>query len=279
MWRRPRQIGRFAVTSLTDGCFALDGGAMFGTVPKTVWEPLTGSDAQNRIPLRINPLLLEVDGLRILVETGFHDGGDRSWQERFAVRREETLLGGLAELGIAPADIDLIVHTHLHFDHAGGNTQAGQRRFPKARHLVQRQELYDANHPHERSRASYLQEDLEPVERAGAFELLDGEAEILPGLRVVPLPGHTLGQQGVFLESEGQQLVYVADLLPTAAHAHLPYIMGYDLYPVTTLEVRRRWFADWLEQGALLALPHDPEVAFAQLELDPKGRYRLRREG
>lgn len=273
-WTQHLQIGEAAVFSLTDGQFRLDGGAMFGSVPKALWERVAPADEQNRIRLRVNPLLIRLGAENILVETGFWDGGGEKFEGLYALDRDETVFRGLDSVGLSPADIHLVINTHLHFDHAGRNvTPAGEPTFPNARYVVQKQELHDARHTHERSRASYVAAYTDPLLDAGLFEVVDGEHELRPGLSVLPLPGHNLGQQGVVLWSGGQTLVYAADLLPTLAHTPYPYIMGYDLYPVTTLETRKRYLPQWFEQGAVICTPHDPDVAFARLEEGKKGGF------
>ena len=269
------ELGRFQVYLFEDGRFWLDGGAMFGVVPKALWSRLTESDEQNRIPLVIRPMLIRADERWILVETGLDVKPGEKHQKIYRIEQSHGLFAALRSLGLGPEDIDLVINTHLHFDHAGWNTRIEDGRllptFPKARYLVQRQELYEALHPHERNRGSYLPENVEPIADAGLFEEVEGEARVLPGLKVLPLPGHTLGQQGVVLESEDKRLVYTADLLPTFNHVGLPYIMAYDLYPVTTLETRRRRYPEWAEAGALLVTPHDPKRPYARLRAGAKG--------
>lgn len=273
-WTQHRKVGDADVYSLTDAQFRLDGGAMFGSVPKVLWERVAPADDLNRIRLRINPLLIRLDGRNVLVETGFWDGGGEKFEGLYALDRDETVFRGLSDLGLAPDDIHLVVNTHLHFDHAGRNvTLTGEPTFPNARYVVQRQELHDAQHTHERSRASYIPGYIDPILAAGLFEIVDGEHELLPGLSVLPLPGHTPGQQGVVLRSGGEVLVYAADLLPTLAHTPYPSIMGYYLFPVTTLETRKRHFPQWFEEGAVICTPHDPDVAFARLEEGKRGGF------
>lgn len=273
MWLKTRKIGQATVHSLTDGRFRLDGGAMFGTVPKVLWNKIAPADDLNRIALRINPLLVQLNGRNILVETGMWEG-DQKFQDMFALERDSTVFEGLRAVGLEPSDIDLVINTHLHFDHAGRNVLDGKPAFPNARYVVQRQELADAHHTHERNRASYYTEQyVEPIEAAGLFDVVDGETELLRGLTLLPIPGHNLGQQAVVLESEGEMLVYTADLLATFAHAPYPYVMGYDLYPVTTLETRKKHYPQWHERGAILAAPHDPDHAFARFEPGPRGGF------
>ncbi len=275
-WNHSRQIGQVQVHSLTDGQFRLDGGAMFGSVPRVLWERAAPADDLNRIRLRINPLLIQLGGENILVETGFWDQGGEKFEGMYALDRDETVFRGLDRLGLTPEDIHLVINTHLHFDHAGRNiTLLGDPTFPNARYVVQKQELHDARHTHERSRASYIPAYIDPILDAGLFDVVDGEHELRPGLSVLPLPGHNLGQQGVVLRSEGQTLVYVADLIPTLAHAPTPYIMGYDLYPVTTLETRKAHLGAWFEQNAIICTPPDPVAPFARLHENPQGGFTL----
>ena len=248
---------------------------MFGTVPKVLWNELNPADELNRISLRINPLLIQLEGKNILVETGFWDQGGEKFENMFGLDRDETVFRGLNDVGLAPADIDIVINTHLHFDHAGRNvTLTGEPTFANARYVVQKQELDDAQHPHARSRASYIAGYIDPVAAAGLFDVVEGEAEIVSGVKVVPLPGHNLGMQGVILESGGETLVYTADLVATTAHAPYPYVMGYDLYPVTCLEMSQKYLPKWFDDDALICTPHDPNTPFARLEETKKG-FRL----
>jgi len=269
------RVGRFEVYLLLDGRFWLDGGAMFGIVPKALWSKKTESDEANRIPLVIRPMLVRAGERWILVETGVDTKPGDKHKKIYRIEEAGRLLSALKELGLGPEDIDLVINTHLHFDHAGLNVVRTEEGlvplFKNARYLVQREEFFEATHPHERNRGSYLPENVEPVAEAGLFEFVEGEAEVLPGLRLVPLPGHTLGQQGVELESEGEKLVYTADLLPTFAHVPLPYIMAYDLYPVTTLETRKKHYPRWAEEGYLVVTPHDPKRPFAKIREGERG--------
>lgn len=271
-WTHQKQVGDATVTTLTDAQFRLDGGAMFGTIPKVLWNELNPADELNRISLRINPLLIQIGEKNILVETGFWDQGGEKFEAMYALDRDETVFRGLSDVGLSPDDIHIVINTHLHFDHAGRNvTLTGDPTFPNARYVVQKQELHDARHAHERSRASYIAAYIEPIADAGLFDEIDGEAEIVPGVSVLPLPGHNLGQQGVVLRSGGETLVYTADLIATTAHVPYPYVMGYDLYPVTCLEMRKKYLPQWFEEGAIICPPHDPQVAFAQLAEAKRG--------
>lgn len=267
-----RRVGDAEVYRLSDGTFRLDGGAMFGVVPRALWAEVSPPDEENRILLRAAPLLIRHLGQNVLVDTGMYDGGGDKFDAMYAVQRDSTVFAGLSAAGLAPEDIDVVICSHLHFDHIGRNVDAlGQPTFPRARYVVQKQELHDAEHPHERSRASYIPETFMPIKEAGLFEVVEGEAELLPGLSVLPLPGHNLGQQGAVLRSGGETLVFTADLLATAAHAPYPWNLGYDLYPVTNLETRKRHFPGWAEEGAVLCTPHDPHLPFLRLEAHKRG--------
>lgn len=257
---------------------------MYGVVPKTLWcrsEP--EADDKNRVLLDLGCLLITTPkGKRVLVDTGLSSkyDNDPKFKNIYAVNRSKTLHDGLQELGLGPGDIDLVVNTHLHFDHAGGNTEKVDGRivpaFPNARYLVQKREWQAANHPHERNAASYLDENFAVLEDSGRLELLDGDAELEPGLTVVRTGGHSEGHQIVQLESEGQGAVYLGDLVPTRAHVPLPFIMGYDLHPVETLEFKRGLYEKALAGDWLLLFDHDNKRRRARLSKDAAGRFTAR---
>jgi len=265
-------VGDARVTVLHDGTIALDGGAMFGVVPRVVWEKRDPPDERNRVTLGLNVALIESGGKRVLVDTGM---GER-WSEKevrmYRIDRSTTLLGGLRARGLGSEDIDVVVNTHLHFDHAGGNTRVEGGRvvpaFPRARYVVQRGEWDDATHPHERSRASYRADDFVPVAEAGQLDLIDGEAEVAPGVRAVRVGGHTTHHQMVVVESGGETLVVPTDLLPTASHLPLPFVMGYDLFPVATLEAKRKLLDAAVEGGWRILFYHDPRTPVGRVRRD-----------
>ncbi|WP_299430503.1 MBL fold metallo-hydrolase [uncultured Meiothermus sp.] len=267
------KLGNFDLWFLSDGEFWLDGGSMFGIVPKNLWSKLVSSDEQNRVRLGLNPVLIRAEGQLVLLETGIDRKPGEKFRRIYGLAEANPLLGQLALLGVRPEEISLVINTHLHFDHAGLNTRLLDGKlvptFPRARHIVQKQELEDATHPHERSRASYLNDNIEPI--LLQFEVVAGKAEIMPGLWVVPVPGHTLGMQAVELASEGQNFAYTADLIPTMAHAPLPYIMAFDLYPMTTLETRKRMYERWMEGDYLLGFTHEPGHPLGRLVRTEKG--------
>ena len=257
-------IGPYRVSFLSGGRFRLDGGAMFGVVPKTLWERVAPADERNRIRMAMNCLLIEGGAERVLVDTGAGTKSDPRFREIFAIERPEGLSADLAALGLSAEDVGTVACTHLHFDHCGGSTlrdPGGALRpaFPRARYLVRRQEWHDAHHANERNRASYLGENYDPLEAAGQLVLHDGDLEVLPGVWMRSLPGHTRGHQGVFFDLPGERALYTVDLVPTLAHLPLPYIMGYDLEPLVTLETKRAILRDATREGWLLLLEHDPD--------------------
>ena len=275
-------LGEIRVHVLSDGGFALDGGAMFGVVPRVVWERTDPPDEKNRVRLALNVALIESGGKRVLVDTGVGDKWGEREREIYRIDRSSSLLAGLASLGVRPEDIDIVINTHLHFDHAGGNTRAIEGRvvptFPRARYVVQLGEWEDATRPHERSRASYLDENYVPLAEARQLHTVQGEVEVAPGVRVVPVGGHTAYHQMVVVESEGQTLAIPTDLVPTASHLPLPFIMGYDLFPVGTLEAKRRILGRAFEERWRLLFYHDPRVQVATIRKQ-KERYVLAETG
>jgi glyoxylase-like metal-dependent hydrolase (beta-lactamase superfamily II) len=258
-------IGPYRVRFLSGGRFRLDGGAMFGVVPKTLWSRVAPADEKNRIQMGMNCLLIEGEGKRVLVDAGSGAKNDPKFRDIYAIERPERLIEDLAALGLAPGDVDTVALTHLHFDHCGGGTSRGEDgvvrpTFPRARYHVRRQEWHDAHHANERNRASYFAENYDPLEASGQLTIHDGDQEILPGVTMRGLPGHTLGHQGVFFDLPGGRALYTVDLVPTVAHLPLPYIMGYDLYPMTTLETKRAILSQATRENWLLLFEHDPEV-------------------
>jgi len=258
-------IGDLRVTMLHDGPFRLDGGAMFGVVPRTLWEKRSPPDDRNRIQLALRPLLVEGEFGRLLVDCGAGDKMPAKQRDIFALDRSRALDQALGEIGLTAADIDVVLATHLHFDHFGGATAAARGalvpRFPNARYRIRAAEWEDATHPHERNRASYLQEDFVPLKEAGVVDFYDGDQAIVPGVRVVRTGGHTAQHQVVYLESGGRTAVFVADLIPVLSHVQDPWIMGYDLFPMETLAFKKRFIREAIDREHLILFEHDPHVA------------------
>jgi glyoxylase-like metal-dependent hydrolase (beta-lactamase superfamily II) len=275
------QFGRLRLDIVRGPSFRLDGGAMFGVVPKTLWERKFPADEKNRIRLATNCLLVRGPGFTVLVESGLGDKWDERAREMYAIERGPALSESLAGRGVAPEEVDALVLSHLHFDHAGGATRrTGDDRgavpaFPNATLYVQAAELAHARAPHERDRASYLPENWEPYAAAGRLEEITGSREIRPGVRVVPLPGHNAGMQAVRADTEGKTCFYFADALPTTAHVPLPWLMAYDLYPVELLDNKRRLIADAVREGWLCVFEHDPDVPWGTIVDEPNGKRRV----
>jgi glyoxylase-like metal-dependent hydrolase (beta-lactamase superfamily II) len=263
-------LGGIELELVSDGLFGLDGGAMFGVVPRTLWERRMPPDDRNRIRLALNCWLIRAAGRTLLVETGAGDKWDARRRDIYALDGAGRLLEALAARGVAPEQVDFVINTHLHFDHCGWNTRrAGDRvvpTFPRARYVVQRGELEHARRPTERDRASYLPENFEPVAEAGQWWEVEGEVEVVPGVRVVPVPGHTRDMQCVLLEGSRLRACILADLVPTTAHLPYAWIMAYDLYPMLTLYNRKRWLPRLAREGWLCLFVHDPAVPAAMLE-------------
>jgi glyoxylase-like metal-dependent hydrolase (beta-lactamase superfamily II) len=274
------KLGAFDIVPVTDGRFRLDGGAMFGVVPKVLWERCCPADDQNRIALTITCLLVRAHGKNILIDTGLGDKEDAKFSAMFAVERTPPLQQSLKQKGLSRDDIHVVVNTHLHFDHAGGNTTRDgddqvSSAFPKAVYHVQRGEYEDAARANERTKASYRRDNFTPIAHVNQWEFLTGDTELFPGITAVVTAGHTRCHQSVKIESEGQVAFFLGDLIPTVSHLPLPYIMGYDLYPIQTLETKR-WVLDRaFEENWLLLFEHDPKVQAGRVRKDVEGKYLL----
>ncbi len=272
------RVGRVTVHAIQAGGQQLDGGAMFGIVPKPLWERRIAADARNRIPLGMRCLLVEHDDGLVLVDTGLGNKEDAKFRDIYGVENAgadgRTLLeDGLRLLGHAPEDVRVVVNTHLHFDHAGGNTYrdvSGEVRpaFPGARYVVHRGEFDYATHANERTAGSYLLPNYVPLAAAGRLDLVSDATEVVPGIRLVATPGHTPHHQSVLVESAGETACFLADVIPTVAHLPLPWIMGYDVEPLVTLESKRRLLARAEADGWLLVFEHDARVACGRVGHD-----------
>ena len=257
-------LGDMELVSLTDGFFCLDGGSMFGTVPRALWEIGTPADARNRISLAMRPLI--VRGARtMIIDAGMGDKENEKFREIYSVDRARSLDCTMAEAGISREEIDIVVASHLHFDHAGGFTfrdASGRVRptFPRAQYVVRRGEWEDATHPHERSRAAYLADNYVPLAEAGVLQLVDEDATIMPGVKVRRTGGHCMHHQMVLIESKGKTAAYVADLIPTKAHVPDTWIAGYDLYPMDTLGAKKQFVKEAMEKDTLVFFAHDPAI-------------------
>lgn len=276
-----RRVGRLTVHALQAGGQRLDGGAMFGVVPKPLWERRIAADARNRIQLGMRCLLVEHDPGLVLIDTGLGNKEDAKFLDIYGVDNagaggRTRLEDALHSLGYQAADVRMVINTHLHFDHAGGNTYAdasGQPRvaFPNARYVVQAGEYRYALDTNERTAASYFARNYAPVYEAGQLDLVDGDREITPGIRVLRTPGHVPHHQSVLLESDGERAIFLGDVMPTTAHLPLPWIMGYDVEPLVTLESKRRLLRRAVDERWLLVFEHDAAVAWGRVREDGKG--------
>jgi methylmalonyl-CoA epimerase len=260
-------VGDLELVSLHDGLFRLDGGAMFGVVPRALWERKSPPDDQNRILMTMRPLVVKGDRT-LLIDAGMGDKESDRFYEIYGADRSRHLDHALADAGIAPDDIDIVLATHLHFDHAGGFTVRDgsgriRPRFPRARYVIRRGEWDDATQPHERNRASYLPDNFIPLAEAGVVDFIDGDDAVMPGVRVQRTGGHTMHHQIVWIESRTERAVYPADIMPTVAHLPDAWIMGYDLYPMDTLAAKKAFGADVAARETLVFFEHDPATPAA----------------
>ncbi|MBA3521446.1 MAG: MBL fold metallo-hydrolase [Gemmatimonadales bacterium] len=281
------QLGALRCHTLEGGLQRLDGGAMFGVVPRTLWTTRIAPDERNRIPLAMRCMLVEhPDGL-VLIDTALGNKEGPKFLDIYGVENSglegaTQLEDALATAGFLPGDVRWVINTHLHFDHAGGNTtmdpelENDPRRhvrltFPNATYLVQRGELEFARAANERTRASYLPHNFEPIAAADRWRLLEGDGEVLPGISVRLTPGHVPFHQAVLVYGGGETVVFVADLIPTEAHLPLPWIMGYDLEPLRTLESKRALLRDAVEGGWRIVFEHDATVVSGRPVVAGKG--------
>ncbi len=272
------RIGNYTITALETGRFALDGGAMFGVVPKNLWSRTNPADEQNRIDMALRVLLIQGNGMNILVDTGMGEKYDAKTAGIYKLDHSKyRLLDSLASVGLLPEDITDIIQTHLHFDHCGGlvtRAETGELvpTFPNAKVFVQKANLGWARKPTEKDRASYLKDDWEPIAANGMIEELDGPGILFPGIDLRIFNGHTRAQQLPHIfDDAGNHLFFCADLFPTKAHISLPWIMGYDNFPLTTMEEKRALLPEAFENKWSLVLEHDPVNAVVSLDSTAKG--------
>lgn len=271
------RLGNVELHVVSDGTFLYDGGAHFGLVPKVLWEKIVQADELNRIPLSLNCLLIESEGKNILVDTGFGDKLTAKERRILDLAGEGRLLRSLQQLGLDPDDIDIVINTHLHSDHCGGNTvlHGGKAvpTFPKAEYWIQRLEWADASFPNERTKATYLKENFLPVKESGQLRLLYGDTRVTPEVCCIVTRGHTRAHQSVVIESGGKTGIFLGDLASWAVNIErLAWVPAYDVEPLETIETKRRIRQWTLEKEALLIFEHDPKVPMGYLR-EKEGRY------
>ena len=270
---RRTTIGDFELTALSDGIYHLDGGAFFGVIPKTLWSRKVRADEKNLVPTGLNSVLVRTGDKNILIETGIGSKLPEKMAQIFG--QPAQLLENLSGAGFSPGDIDIVINSHLHFDHCGWNTVrengAIAPTFPSAIYYVQEGEWKHA-HENQRDGVSYFSENYDPLVESGQMKLLRGNQEIVPGISVEVFPGHTRDMQAIVVQSKGQTACYVSDLIPTSAHLELNWVMGFDLYPLETIESRKHYYARALPEKWLTMFTHDPEVPWTYIDKDQRGK-------
>ncbi len=273
------RLGNADLHIVSDGLAWMDGGGHFGLVPKVLWEKVVQADELNRIPMALNCLLVVSEGQRILVDTGFGDKLSSKERQIWSIAGESRLVGDLRRLGFAPEDIEIVINTHLHSDHCGGNTVLSDGQvvptFPRAEYWIQRLEWADARYPNERTRGTYLAENFVPLEERGQLRLLYGDTRVTSEVRCIVTRGHTRAHQSVVIESGGETAIYLGDLASwTILMERLAWISAFDVEPLETIETKRR-IRDWaLEKNALLIFEHDSRVRMGYLRED-EGKYKV----
>lgn len=271
------QLGHYRVEIIQDTEFRLDGGAMFGVVPRKLWSQVCPPDDENRIRMNMNCVFIDTGADRVLIETGIGNKWSTRQVSMYGIDRQRSLNETLEQrTGCTADEITIVVNTHLHFDHAGGNTTLDASgkpvpAFPNARYFISRAELEHAERPSERDRASYLPDNWQPLIESGQLESKDAEYEVVPGLRMETVAGHNRSMQCWRLERDSQTVFGFADLVPMRAHVRLPWIMGYDLYPVETLEAKKRLLPQAARENWICFFYHDPDEPLCRLSEDEKG--------
>jgi glyoxylase-like metal-dependent hydrolase (beta-lactamase superfamily II) len=272
-------LGDFELTVVSDGTYLLDGGAFFGVIPKTMWSKKVTPDEQNRLDVGLNSLLVRTGDKNILIETGI---GNKLPEKLVQIYKQPAkVLDNLHATGLAPEDIDIVINTHLHFDHCGWNTMrhdAGRivSTFPRAKYYAPDGEWEYARHPSERDAISYISDNYDPLVQSGQMTLLKGGEEIVPGISVKTFPGHTAHMQAVIIESGGRTACYISDLIPTAAHIAITWGMSFDLYPLQTIESRKKYYAQAIPEKWLTVFTHDDKTPWGYVEHDERGRLALK---
>lgn len=271
------KFGKFDLSIIRECVFKLDGGAMFGVVPKSLWSKQLPADEQNRIAMVCNLLLIDTGDKKLLVETGMGDRWSEKERERYGLKSLVNSHTVLDAVGLKPEDIDFVIISHLHFDHVGGATREENGKivpvFPNAKYVVQQGEWDFAFKANARAKASYRPDDYVPLQEHNQLLLVDGDYEVVPGVWVKVTGGHTSHHQVVYFESAGEKGVYFADIIPTKTHLSPPWVMGYDHYPLHSCDIK----ADWLERAAaedwLVVFDHEPGIPWGKVSLSGAGKF------
>ena len=267
-------IGNFELTAVSDGVYPLDAGAFFGVVPKVLWEKKVTADAKNHVPAGLNSVVVQTDDHTVLIETGI---GNKLPERLINIFGQPAkLLNNLSAAGFSPDDFDIVINTHLHYDHCGWNTiRRGDSfvpTFPKAKYYVQEGEWQHARRQLERDAISYISENYDPLIKTGKMQLLTGDHQIVPGISVKVFPGHTRHMQAVIISSAGQTACYISDLIPTTAHLDVTWVMAFDLFPLETIESRKQYYSRAIPEKWLTIFTHDPQTPWAYVRKDERGR-------
>lgn len=270
-------LGNFELTVVSDGTYLLDGGGFFGVVPKVLWSKRVPADEQNRVTTGLNSLLVRTGDKNILIETGI---GNKLSEKMVRIYSQPAkLLENLHVAGLAPEDIDIVINSHLHFDHCGWNTVRKDGKivptFPRAKYYAPQGEWQYARHPSERDAISFISENYDPLVESGQMTLLTGGEEIVPGISVKTIPGHTAHMQAVIVRSGGQTACYISDLIPTSAHLDITWGMAFDLYPLQTMKSKKEYYAETIPGRWLTVFTHDPTTPWGYVEMGEKGRLGL----
>ncbi len=278
--RRRTTVGDFDLTICTDGTYFLDGGAMFGVVPKPLWEKRAPADSQNRILLGANTVIVRTGRHTVAIETGLGNKLPPKLREIYGA--SERLLQSLESAQVRPEEVDIVINTHLHFDHCGWNTRRDENgqvvpTFPNARYFAHRGEVEHGHKQLERDRISYISDNYDPLIASGQMTLIEGAgADIAPGISCEVFPGHTAQLMAVHIDSAGQHACYISDLIPTSAHLEPTWVMGYDLFPLTSIEQRHRFYQRAIPEKWLVLFTHDHHHPMGRIVLNEKGRPELR---
>lgn len=269
------KIGKYTLHIINSGYFALDGGAMFGIIPKPLWQKTNPPDDANRIKLATRNLLLTNGNRKILIDTGMGDKWDEKSKSIYAVDQSNSLEGSLSEMNLKPEDITDVILTHLHFDHTGGSTKIENQKliptFPNAKYYVQKKNYEWAVYPSDRDKGSYLKNNFQPLMEEGVLIFIDGEEKFDDEIEIVIINGHTFAQQLIKISDSSNTILYCADLFPTTSHIPIPYVMAYDLQPLVTVEEKKKILAKAIEKNWKIFFEHDPETALATVMKDEKG--------
>jgi glyoxylase-like metal-dependent hydrolase (beta-lactamase superfamily II) len=273
-------LGDIELSVCSDGTYPLDGGAFFGVIPKTMWSKKMEADSLNRVTSGLNSLLIRTGKQTVLVETGM--GNKLSDRMIKFYGQPSKLLDNLAAANVSPDEVDIVINTHLHFDHCGWNTTRDKNgkiapTFPRAKYFAPEGEWQYAQHPSDRDSISFISENYDPLVASGQMTLLRGGEEIVPGISVKTFPGHTEHMQGVIVTSQGHTACYISDLIPTMAHLDIAWGMGFDLYPLQTIESKKRYYAQSIAEKWLTVFTHDPVLPWAYVEKDDLGKMVARK--